>query len=326
MSFGRVDVIVVHYGHKDLTRRCLGALAADTALLRSVTIVDSGSQSPLSVADVRSWCHDRSGSGEFDAGSDVHLISCSDNVGFSAGNNLGLAARLGEGADYYLILNNDAYVAPGSLMGMVQAAETSGAGMVAPAVYSANDTDVVDRFGLTLTRTGAAYDRKFEADGPLLCPSGCAALYRRDVVLALMEDAEGFFDQGFVAYAEDLDVGLRARARGFGVVFAPSAVILHEGGGSFGKGSDLSYSLRHRNTVWAIAKNYSRDLLLRDAPFLLLGQLLALFNAAQAGRFRLFLKSRRDAASLALKLRKEASGRPRFSDRRALDRRLWLSR
>ena len=326
MSRDRVDVIVVHHGHKDLTRRCLQALAADTALLRSVTIVDSGSQPPLSAAEVCTWCDDKSGAGEFDAGSDVHLISCSDNVGFSAGNNLGLAARLGEGADYYLILNNDAYVAPGSLAGMVEAAETFEAGMVAPAVYSANDTDAVDRFGLTLTRTGAAYDRKFEADGPLLCPSGCAALYRRDVVLALMEDAEGFFDEGFVAYAEDLDVGLRARARGFGVAFAPSAVILHEGGGSFGKGSDVSYSLRHRNTIWAIAKNYSRGLLLREAPFLLLGQLLALFNAAQSGRLRLFLRSKRDAARLALSLRKQASGRPRFSNRGALDRRLWLSR
>lgn len=326
MSLGTVDVIVVHYGPKDFTRRCLRALADDTALLRSVTIVDSGSQSPLSLTEIRSWCGGRIGAEAFDAGPDLHLISRSDNVGFSAGNNLGLAARVGEGADFYLILNNDAYVTPGSLTAMVEAAELHGAGMVVPAIYCARDAKVVDRFGLTLTRTGAAYDRKHESDGPLLCPSGCAALYRRDVVLALMDDSEGFFDQGFVAYAEDLDVGLRARSRGFGVAFAPSAVILHEGSASFGRGSNASYSLRHRNTMWAIAKNYSGDLLLREAPFLLLGLALALVNAVRRRRLRLFLRSRRDGFFLSGKVRRGTSGRPRFTERDVLDRRLWISR
>lgn len=326
MSFGTVDVIVVHYGDKDMTRRCLQALVADAASLRSVTVVDSGSELPLSVMEIRRWFGEESGGEEVRSRPEVHLIIRSDNVGFAAGNNLGLAARVGDGADYYLILNNDAYLTPGSLTAMVEAAELHTAGMVVPAVYVAQDPAKVDRFGMTLTRTGAAYDRKHETDGPLLCPSGCAALYRRDVVLALMEDSEGFFDQGFVAYAEDLDVGLRARARGFGVVFAPRAVIHHEGGGSFGKDSDASYALRHRNMVWAIAKNYSGALLLREAPFLLLGQLLALANAARSRRLRLFIRSKRDAIRRTRAFRKGSAGRPRLNDRSVLDRRLWISR
>ena len=326
MSLGGIDVVVVHYGAKGFTRRCLRALADDTAPLRSVTVVDSGSLPPLSLTEIRTWCGGRIGAEASGAGPDLHLISRSDNVGFSAGNNLGLAARVAEGADFYLILNSDAYVAPGSLTAMVEAAERHGAGMVVPAIYCAQDAKMVDRFGLTLTRTGASYDRKHEADGPLLCPSGCAALYRRDLVLTLMDDAEGFFDQGFVAYAEDLDVGLRARSRGFSVAFAPSAVILHEGSASFGRGSNASYSLRQRNTMWAIAKNYSGALLLREAPFLLLGLVLALVNAVRRGRLRLFLRSRRDGFFLFHTFRRETSGRPRLTERGLLDRRLWISR
>ena len=73
MSLGGIDVVVVHYGPKGFTRRCLRALADDTAPLRSVTVVDSGSLPPLSLTEIRTWCGGRIGAEASGAGPDLPL-------------------------------------------------------------------------------------------------------------------------------------------------------------------------------------------------------------------------------------------------------------
>lgn len=323
---GSVDVVVVHYNRPDLTGRCVEALADDDGVVRTVTIVDSGSVPPLSDPHISSWedllrrrTQERPAIRLF-----VELIE--ENVGFAEANNRGLERRLGEGARFFLVLNNDAYVSPSALRCMVRTARATGAGMVVPAVYRADEPSQVDRFGLTLTKTGAAYDRRCESDGPLLCPSGCAALYRRDVVTDLMSDPEGFFDRRFEAYAEDLDTGLRARARGYDVAFAPDARILHEGSATFGQFSPRANYLRHRNTLWAVAKNLSSRLLWRQSLWLGLGQVAALINGVRRRTLRSVVMGKIKGLRAWRRVRQSSEGRARISDARLLDRRFWISR
>ena len=326
MDTGSVDAVVVHYNRLDLTTRCVEALAQDQGPLRSVSIVDSGSTPPLGEPHVSAWA--RILRREHTRGSpiDLFVVSLADNVGYAEGNNRGLALRVDEGADFYLVLNNDAYVSPGALRAMVETAQESGAGMITPAVYRADAPDIVDRFGLTLTRSGAGYDRRNASDGPLLCPSGCAALYRRDVVLDLMSDPEGFFDRRFSAYAEDLDTGLRARARGYAVAFSGEATILHEGSATFGRSSELAHRLRHRNTIWAIAKNFSPSLLFRCGISLGLGQLAGMANAVRRGRLRATARGKLEGFVACWRVRRSAAHHSRLADARILDPRFWIPR
>ena len=326
MDTGSVDAVVVHYNRLDLTTRCVEALAQDQGPLRSVSIVDSGSTPALGEPHVSAWA--RILRREHTRGSpiDLFVVSLADNVGYAEGNNQGLALRVDEGADFYLVLNNDAYVSPGALQSMVETAQESGAGMITPAVYRADAPDIVDRFGLTLTRSGAGYDRRNASDGPLLCPSGCAALYRRDVVLDLMSDPEGFFDRRFGAYAEDLDTGLRARSRGYGVAFAGEATILHEGSATFGRSSERAHRLRHRNTIWAIAKNFSPGLLFRCGISLVLGQLAGMANAVRRGRLRATARGKLEGFAACWRIRRSAARHSRLADARMLDSRFWIPR
>ena len=106
---GSVDVIVVHYNRADLTTQCVEALARDEGPLRTVTIVDSGSESPIGASQVEAWNNllvrphlTRNEIGLF-------IESLADNVGFAEGNNRGLASRIGEGAEYYLVLVRKVY-------------------------------------------------------------------------------------------------------------------------------------------------------------------------------------------------------------------------
>jgi len=323
---GSVDVIVVHYNRSDLTERCVRALADDDGALRTVTIVDSGSSPPLSDPYVSSWADLLRGTSRKRAAIELFVEVVGNNVGFAEANNRGLALRFEEGAEFFLVLNNDAYVSPSALRHMVSVARKTGAAMVVPAVYRADEPSQVDRFGLTLTKTGAGYDRRSESDGRLLCPSGCAALYRRDLVADLMGDPEGFFDRRFEAYAEDLDTGLRARARGYNVAFAPGARILHEGSATFGPSSPRANFLRHRNTLWAVAKNLSSSLLWRQSPWLDLGQVAALINGLRRRTLRTVVMGKCSGLRAWHQVRGSTEGRARISDVRILDRRFWISR
>ena len=57
-------------------------------------------------------------------------------------------------------------------------------------------------------------------------PSGCAALYRRDMIEDISINGE-FFDPDFFAYREDADVAWRAQLRGWRCVYTPQAIAYH---------------------------------------------------------------------------------------------------
>ena len=50
-----VDAIVVHHNRIDLTGRCVEALARDEGPLRTVTIIDSGSVTPIADSQRELW-------------------------------------------------------------------------------------------------------------------------------------------------------------------------------------------------------------------------------------------------------------------------------
>ncbi len=324
-----VHVVVLSWNGWGETEECLDSLARSTCAGLRVTVVDNASTDGTPER-FEAWRARGAGLGRAAAAPDsdggaatgvsFDLLRNEANLGFAEGNNRGIARAIAGGAGWVLVLNNDTVVEPEAIGRMVGAGEAADAAMVAPAVYDYADRARVDRFGIVLTRSGSAYDRVAPDDGPLLCPSGCAALYRRDLVTDLSADPEGFFDRRFFIYSEDLDVGLRAVARGYRTAFAADARIFHKGSAAWGLGSPRAYYLRHRNTIWAIAKAYSGRLLLREAPRLAAGQALGLLNAVRRRRFRAVLKGKVEGLAGAIGMRRGARG-PRLASRERIDRR-----
>jgi GT2 family glycosyltransferase len=123
--------------------------------------------------------------------------------------------------------------------------------------------------------------------------SGCggATAYRKDVWQAL-----GGFDEDFWMYLEDVDLGFRARLLGCEVLFAPKARVYHRLSAS--GGDTLASYYVGRNTIWLIAKNMPRSLLLRNAPQIFFSQVQIAFDA---------LRNRQGEAAQA-RLRGQAAG------------------
>jgi GT2 family glycosyltransferase len=84
-----------------------------------------------------------------------------------------------------------------------------------------------------------------------LCPSGCAAFYRREML-----DQIGVFDEDFFLYCEDTDLGLRARWAAWECLYVPEAVVEHRYSHSAGKASALKAYYVERNRLFLLVKNF----------------------------------------------------------------------
>ncbi|PPF42407.1 hypothetical protein C5B85_16745 [Pseudoclavibacter sp. AY1F1] len=153
-----------------------------------------------------------------------------DNLGFSTGHNVLLADAFSEGAGAALVLNPDMRVAVGSVVELARIA----AGSVDDALYGpslarvSNDDESVgnaaetDSMGVGWSGDGRHFDirqgepfsiepgRVQTVDGL----TGACLFVPRGAYESIVEGSGWFFDDVFLAYREDAELGLRAKALG----------------------------------------------------------------------------------------------------------------
>lgn len=83
--------------------------------------------------------------------------------------------------------------------------------------------------------------------------SGCSVAYRKK---ALIET--GLFDEDFVMYVEDVDMGIRLRKNGWAIKTNPKSVVYHDFHGTIDNTEIPSYFC-NRNRFLIIAKHYPKD-------------------------------------------------------------------
>lgn len=230
-----LSVIIPNLDGAQHLRRCLSSLAAGRGALPEVLVVDGGSTDGSRTACAT-------------APLPVRFLSTGRNLGYAGAVNVGLRAARGR---YLLVLNNDVAVAPDMVQLLVEAAEDSGAALVLPRILTLSPPGRIDNTGHLLYRDGLnlCRDRGTPADGsrsrvPLspLLPSGAAMMLRRELI-----DRVGGLDESFFAYGEDAELGMRALRAGERVHYAPSSVVHHLGGGTWGRASARKAFLVERN-------------------------------------------------------------------------------
>ena len=165
-------------------------------------------------------------------------------------------------------------------------------GMFASKILNYFNRDIIDNVGHLLYPDGLNRGRgrlekddgRFDTPCEALFPSGCAALYRREML-----DEIGLFDEDFFAYGDDTDIGLRGRLAGWGCWYIPASVVYHRYSATAGEHSSLKAYLVERNRVF-IALKYLPASMLLASPWHTLKRLTmqalgALTGRGAAGRF-----------------------------------------
>ncbi|MEO5924092.1 MAG: glycosyltransferase family 2 protein [Bryobacteraceae bacterium] len=256
-----VRVVVVNWNRRELLRSCLKSLASQTHPSYEVFVVDNASTdgSAELVEEIR-----------VNFPVPLSLIRSQVNLGFCAGNNLGFA---GARAERIALLNNDAEAEPGWLSALDQAMlKSDDIGMTASKILVWEDPRRIDKVGHLIYPDGQNRGRgagqldtgQFDREEEVLWPDGCAAMYRR-----AMLDEIGGFDEDFFAYADDAELGLRARWAGWKCLYTPNAVVRHHRGATLGLGSGRRLTLIERNRVLLAVKLFPGNLLWANGPYLI---------------------------------------------------------
>jgi GT2 family glycosyltransferase len=264
-----ISVVIVNWNRRELLRASLQSLQRQTAAGFETIVVDNGSSDgSADMAESEFGCR---------------VIRNRENRGFCAANNQGIAAAQG---DFIALLNNDAEADPGWLAALQapfhQRPET---GMAASKILVWEDPRRIDKAGHLIypdgqnrgRGTGALDDGRFDRMEECLWPDGCAAMYRKSML-----DQIGGFDEDFFAYADDAELGLRARIAGWRCMYVPQAVVRHHRGATLGLGSARRLVLIERNRVLLAAKLFPWSLLLLN-PFYYAARLLSGGWAARQG-------------------------------------------
>jgi GT2 family glycosyltransferase len=190
-----------------------------------------------------------------------------NNLGFAGGHNVAIKYALENNADYVLVLNNDTYVDPNFLMELLKEAEADkNAGILAPKIYFApgfefhKDRYSRNQLGKIIWYAGGEMDWKnvigyhrgvdetdkgqFDKAEDTKLATGCCMLIKKAVF-----EKVGYFDDKYFLYYEDADLSMRAKRKGFNIIYVPKSFIWHKNAGSAGgSGSTLQdyYITRNR--------------------------------------------------------------------------------
>lgn len=263
MNIAKVTIVIPVWNGAAWLPDCLRALEAQSFRDFAVTVVDNGSTD-------NSRALARAGFPR------AELIVLDRNLGFAAAVNAGIRRCRSE---YVALLNTDTRPGPAWLLNLVRVMDASEPDVwsLASRMLSMANPEIADDCGDVLSWQGAAGKRghglpaaRFDQAEEVFSACAGAALYRRAILETL-----GGFDERFFAYLEDVDLGLRARLRGYRCLFVPAAEVLHQGHGS-GMPHDRYVRLITRNRLMLLFKNIPGRLLVRHAFSLLYGQLFFL--------------------------------------------------
>jgi GT2 family glycosyltransferase/glycosyltransferase involved in cell wall biosynthesis len=217
-----VSVIVLTYNNLDFTKACLRSIEAESCWPNLEVIVVDNASSDGTRAFLEEW--ERGGPGR-------RIILNERNLGFSAGNNVGLAAANG---DYLVLLNNDTYVTPHWVGTMVKhLARDPGIGILGPVTNNIGNearveihyADMDEMKHAAAAYTSRRMGRLFDVDTvAFFCVAMPRSTYER---IGPMDEAFG------VGFFEDDDYCRRVQAAGLRVVCADDVFVHHHLSASF---------------------------------------------------------------------------------------------
>ena len=250
-----VSIVIVNWNGKDDTIACLSSirLMKKTGVLLDTIVVDNGStnDSVSSIIKIHPW---------------VRIITLTENLGFTGGNNVGIADALQHEADYVWLLNNDTIVDSNALT-LLGAFDDPSVGVAGSKIYFQAGHEYhknrytkkeqgkvfwyaggyVDWPNMYASHKGVDEVDQGQYEGVSDTPfvTGCSCMISRKAI-----ETVGMLDEKYYLYLEDLDFCLRAIREKFRLVYYPSSVVWHANAGSSGgSGSMLHAYYMTRNRL-----------------------------------------------------------------------------
>jgi GT2 family glycosyltransferase len=212
-KYPNIFIIILNYNRREYLKKCLDSVFRIAYPDFEVVLVDNNSNDgSLEMA--------RAGY------SRSVFIKNEENLGFSAGNNVGIKYALERMADWVLLLNNDTRVKSNFLSALVETAESDPEiGIASPLIFDGHTGKVWFSGGkIDWLRMKTVHQSEIKAEDNFATDfiSGCAMMVKKDVFQKI-----GLLDEDFFLYWEDADFSWRAKKAGFKTAVSASSWIDH---------------------------------------------------------------------------------------------------
>ncbi|KYH32685.1 glycosyltransferase [Neomoorella mulderi] len=251
------SIIIPVFNNWEYTRRCLLSLeAAGYRDKAEVIVVDNASsdETPAEIKTQFPW---------------VKSIRHEQNLGFAKACNRGAEAARGK---YLVFLNNDTEVKKGWLEALINALEKeTSAGIVGSKLLYPDGR--LQHAGVEITYPGSSFpiyarhlrygqpdvpDTRQEVDAV----TGASMLIRRDVFYGLCG-----FEEAYQNGYEDVDLCLKARARGYRIIYEPTSQAVHYESKTSGRFNNelKNFNLFHRRWLPYVLQHYRKTSLPKES-------------------------------------------------------------
>jgi GT2 family glycosyltransferase len=234
-----VAIITINYNLSSETIPCVESILKSDYSEYKIFLVDNGSKADDYSTLLKA----------FSENTRVEICRIEQNCGYVGGVNYGIENAKAINPDYFMIMNNDTIIHFKAIDELVSAAQRHGnKAIVSGKVYYFDQPDVIQHTGVIFTnhkylrthypgrneKDVGQFDKEVERDSLddvfWLVPS------------RIIEDV-GHYCNYFFLYAEQGDFALRARRKGYKLIFTPNAKIWHKVSMTAGGGNRTSLAV-----------------------------------------------------------------------------------
>lgn len=187
------------------------------SLLNSLIIVDNNSSDGF-----KDWVHSKNIKNQ--------VLFLNDNLGFGAANNIGIEIALKKQADYIFLLNQDAWLLPGTMNQMIKIHhEEKNVGIVTPLHFNAQLTELDKNFKDYLSSSNLTSYISKSSLAPEL--NHLETNFVNAAIWLLTADCirkVGGFNPSFYHYGEDNEYCNRLLKRGYRILIHTKAIGIHD--------------------------------------------------------------------------------------------------
>jgi GT2 family glycosyltransferase len=270
--FPFVSIILLNYNGVKYIQSCIDSiLKSDYRNFELIVVDNSSSDQSLDIVE-REFQDNR-----------ITIIRSDRNLGFAAGNNLGVRHAKG---NYVVLLNIDTVVEEQWLTQLIRLMESDGTiGVAQPKLLSLTNRSVYDSAGDYIDfygnnfRLAGEWEEKDEGQydtiREIFSARGAALITRKEIV-----EKVGLFDEDFFMTFEDIDFCWRVRLFGKRITFVPTSTVYHKGRGiTVNDASMVSHLDMHgfKNVKSCMIKNYDLAHMIRYAILPTVADIITLF-------------------------------------------------
>lgn len=220
----KVSIVVLTFNNLKLTKDCLESIERNTTYVNFEVIIVDNASTDGSIDYLENFCSRR----------DNYLfISNEKNLGFAKGNNVGLEKATG---DILVVLNNDTYVGPYWLEGLVGALEKNPElGIVGPVTNNiGNEAKINISYGNWVQLNNSAINYIVENRNKLY-PVECLAFFCVAIPRSVYESVGPISEDYGLGFFEDDDYCKAVEKAGFKIAVVEDSFVHHHLSASFNK-------------------------------------------------------------------------------------------